>query len=201
MKKLFFIAVMLSSLTVLAQSTTGSLRQALTNNKALLEMSAPKLLNVNGFKETYSYTLTLQDVFFGTGGSTKFALVLASNPGSIANVISLTFVGLYGDLRPAIANTQHLVMMAGLCLGATTDTMTTLNEPDGLLSVLVKSLERHDLGALEKTYDGVLYTLHNMGFGQDQTQNELVKYSLTLQFKGQNGSIPSCLVKDEQLLR
>jgi hypothetical protein len=192
---LSLILVGILGITTQAQtSTTQSLRQALINNKALFEMTAPKAISINGFQETYMYTLTLKDVFFGTGGNSKFSLVMASSAGLRADAINLTFVGLYSDLKPAIANTQHLVMMAGLCLSLPNTVMTTLNQNGELLNVLVRSLEERATTGLERTYGAVKYTLNNIGYGKDQAQNELVKYSISLQGSSQSAL---CQVRDE----
>ena len=164
------------------EPVSRSLRAGLSESKALLEMSSPNPVAINGFKESYSYRLTLNDVFFDTKGSSTFGLVLASRVGIVTDTISFTFVGPYRALQPALANAYHLLMWAGLCLGVPKEIMPTLNQRGELFGQLVQALQNRTVTALNKSYNGVNYAFGNLDFA-----NNSARFTLTTQNPGQAG--------------
>jgi hypothetical protein len=178
----------------LAQPLARSLRAGLSDSKALVEMSAPNPVALNGFKEGYSYRLTLSDVFFDTKGSTTFGLVLASKPGIHTDTISFTFAGPYNTLQPALANAFHLLMWAGICLGVPKEVMPTLNQSSEFFGQLAQALQNRSPSTLSKTYHGVSYSFGNLDFAGNSA-----RFTVILQNPGQPGQggwNEVCVVKD-----
>ncbi|MDX2006896.1 MAG: hypothetical protein SFU83_16610 [Meiothermus sp.] len=167
----------------LAQEPAGrSLRAGLAESKALLEMSAPNPVSISGFKESYSYRLTLSDVFFDTKGSTTFGLVLASRAGGAADTVSFTFAGPYSALQPAIANAFHLLMWGGICLGVPKEIMPTLNQGPEFFGQLVQALQQRSSAGFSKVYNGVSYSFGNLEFA-----GTTARFTVTLQNPGRPG--------------
>lgn len=193
MRGWLFILVLLAA--SLAQETPSrSLRSGLSESKALLEMSAPNPVVISGFKESYSYRLTLNDVFFDTKGSSIFGLVMASRAGNITDTISFSFSGPYNTLQPAIANAFHLLMWSGLCLGVPKDLMPTLNQSNEFFGLLVQALQKRAVITLNRSYNGVNYGLGNMDFANNSARFTVVLQNLAQ--PGQNGWNEYCVAKD-----
>lgn len=148
----------------LAQSGGAiSLRQAFINAKALVTMTAPKPLALNGFKQSYSYGLTLRDVYTQAGVA-SFGLVLASRSGTVADTISFSFSGPYSQIQAATANTLQLLFSAATCLGVPPAQLKALNQPGEFLNVLLQAFGSRRSTSFSKRYSGVNFTLSNVDF-------------------------------------
>ena len=158
-----------------------SIRQAFINGKALVAMTAPKPLALNGFKQSYSYGLTLRDVY-NRAGDASFGLVLASRSGQAADTISFAFSGPYSQIQAATANTLQLLFTVATCLGVPPAQLKALNQPGEFLNVLQQSFGSRRPIRFSKRYSGVNFTLSNVDFSGDAA-----KYTIILSNPGQVG--------------
>lgn len=171
-----------------------SMRGAFTNTKSLVQMSAPRALTINGFKESYSYALTLTDIYYNTKSQTNFGLVLASRSGEAADTISFAFSGPRSSLQSAIANTINLLMMSSLCVGTLEQHRSILNKNTEFFGQFLAAAQAGKAISLSKTYGAVRYQLSDMAFTGAQA-----KFTFTLSNPGQVGKAgwnEYCVVND-----
>lgn len=157
---------LLCSLALAQNPGPHSMRTELTNLKALVSMTAAKPLSINGFKESYSYWLTLRDK--EGKGNTSFSLILSSRTGAVSNLISLAYTGPPSDA--AVNNLMTLLQyLNAICLGnrnlATINAMwQTLGKTFDNSSPSKPASASQVYGSLHFSASNVVYTPQQMRF-------------------------------------
>ena len=163
-----------------------SMRSELANLKALVSMTAAKPLSIGGFKESYSYWLTLRDYKQGKGNS-SFSLILSSRTGGASNLISLAYTGPPSDV--AVNNLMTLLQyLNAICLGDRN--VATINAMWQTLGKTFEASSPQKPASASQVYGNLHFSVSNVVYTPQQ-----VRFVLTLSNQaqvGQNGWASYC---------
>lgn len=175
------IGIILSIVASLSMAQTPgahSMRSELKNLKALVAMTPAKPLSISGFKQSYSYMLTLRDHKEGKGDS-SFSLILSSRSGGASSLISLAYSG-----PPSDAAVNNLMMLMqylnAICLGN-----RNLASINAMWQTLGKTFELSSLqkpASASQTYGPIVFRASNVVYTPQQ-----VRFVLTFHNQGQAG--------------
>ena len=185
-RSIITILAILGSLVLAQNSGPHSMRSELANLKALVSMTAAKPLSIGGFKQSYSYWLTLRDHKEGKG-NTSFSLILSSRTGQASNLISLAYTGPPSDA--AVNNLMTLLQyLNAICLG--NRSAATINAMWQTLSKTFEASSPQKPASASQVYGSLHFSASNVVYTPQQ-----VRFVLTISNQaqiGQNGWTSYC---------
>lgn len=175
----------------LVQSTSGSLRKDLQTIGVLVNMSAPRPVQIDGLKASYAYTFTMTDANRKFPGQSTYSLVLGAADGARMSMFTLVYSGSHAEPAPSTFG-QLVGHLARHCLGVSEEVIRAVAN-EFAQAMQASAQQGGKPQSLSKTYGPVVLVGRNLEFGP-----KLLKYTFYLTNTapaGSTGRKTTCAVK------